>query len=101
MRTSPLPNLLQSPKKHTAEHLRVAVHAVDAHSIKIAIDARADSIEHGNEVTDEELNQMRQTGIFLDLTPTFNDLFYLKVIEPSIVISPASRAAGCQSQRTP
>jgi imidazolonepropionase-like amidohydrolase len=76
------------------EHLKVAVHAVDVRSIQTAIDAGADSIEHGNEVTDEQLNQMRQKGIFLDLTPTFNDLFYLKVIEPSIVISPASRAAA-------
>ncbi len=35
---------------------------------------------------------MRDKGIFLDLTPTFNDGFYLKITEPSIVISPASRA---------
>ena len=31
----------------------------------------ADSIEHGNEVTDEQLKQMRDKGIFFDLTPTF------------------------------
>ncbi len=74
------------------EHLKVAVHAVDNVSIQTAIDARADSIEHGNEVTDAQLKQMRDKGIFLDLTPTFNDGFYLKITEPSIVISPASRA---------
>ena len=28
-------------------------------------------IEHGNEVTDEQLKQMRDKGIFLDLTPAF------------------------------
>ena len=74
------------------EHLKVAVHAVDNVSIQTAIDARADSIEHGNEVTNAQLKQMRDKGIFLDLTPTFNDGFYLKITEPSIVISPASRA---------
>src|SRR5882724_6914604 len=61
------------------EHLKVAVHAADKHSIQTAIDAGADSIEHGNDVTDEQLKQMRDKGIFLDLTPTFNDGFYLKI----------------------
>ena len=74
------------------EHLKVAVHAPDKVSIQTAIDAQADSIEHGNEATDAQLKQMRDKGIFLDLTPTFNDGFYLKITEPSIVISPASRA---------
>jgi imidazolonepropionase-like amidohydrolase len=50
--------------------LKVAVHAADATSIQTAIDARADSIEHGNDATDEELRQMRDKGIFLVLTPT-------------------------------
>jgi len=76
------------------DHLKVAVHAVDKVSIQTAIDARADSVEHGNEVTDAHLKQMRDKGIFLDLTPTFNDGFYLKITEPSIVISPDSRAAA-------
>jgi len=76
------------------QHLKVAVHAPDKVSIQTAIDARADSIEHGNDATDEELKQMRDKGIFLCLTPTFNDGFYLKITEPSIVISPASRAAA-------
>ena len=83
------------------EHLKVAVHAPDKVSIQTAIDARADSIEHGNEATDAQLKQMRDKGIFLDLTPTFNDGFYLKITEPSIVISPASRAdaAGRNARR--
>jgi len=76
------------------DHLKVAVHAPDKVSIQTAIDAGADSIEHGNDATDEQLKQMRDKGIFLDLTPTFNDFFYLKVAEPSIVISPAFRAAA-------
>src|SRR5262249_48900299 len=61
------------------QHLKVAVHAPDKISIQTAIDARADSIEHGNEATDAQLKQMRDKGIFLCLTPTFNDGFYLKI----------------------
>ncbi len=52
------------------ENPKVAAHAVDKTSIQTAIDAGADSIEHGNEATDEPLKQMRDKGIFFDLTPT-------------------------------
>jgi imidazolonepropionase-like amidohydrolase len=79
------------------EHLKVAVHAFDKTSIQTAIDAGADSIEHGNEVTDEQLTQMRNKGIFLDLTPTFYGGFFVKITEPSIVISAAHRAADASS----
>jgi imidazolonepropionase-like amidohydrolase len=75
------------------EHLKVAVHAGDEASIQTAIDASADSIEHGNEATDEELKQMRDRGIFLDLTPTFYDGFFLKIAGPSIVLPPEVHAA--------
>src|SRR5438477_2832926 len=71
------------------QHLKVAVHAIDTASIQTAIDAGADSIEHGNEVTNEQLKQMRDKGIFLDLTPTAYGGFFLKIMQPSIVISPA------------
>jgi len=60
------------------QHLRVAAHAIEAPSIQIAIDAGVDSVEHGNRVTDEQLKQMRDKGIFFDLTPTF----YAKVLGP-------------------
>src|SRR5438552_5566073 len=69
------------------EHLKVAVHAVDKPSIQTAIDAGADSIEHGNEATDEQLEQIRYKGICLDLTPTAYGGFFLKIMEPSIVQS--------------
>ena len=72
-------------------HLKVAVHAIDTHSIQTAIDAGADSIEHGNEATDAQLKQMRDKGIFLDLTPTFYDGL-LELFEPTIVMSPSFRA---------
>jgi len=75
------------------EHLKVAVDAGDKASIQTAIDASADSIEHGNEATDEQLKQMRDKGMFLDLTPTFYDGFFLKIAEPSIVLPPDVRSA--------
>jgi imidazolonepropionase-like amidohydrolase len=77
--------------------LKVAVHAVDNSSIQTAIDASADSIEHGDEATDEQLKQMHEKGIFFDLTPTFYGGGYLKIAEPTIVIPPATRAERARS----
>jgi imidazolonepropionase-like amidohydrolase len=50
---------------------KVAAHAQSKNAIQTAIDAGADSIEHGNDVTDEQLKLMREKGIFFDLPPTF------------------------------
>ena len=86
-----VPELAAAVEEAHRVHLKVAVHAADTHSIQTAIDAGADSIEHGNEVTDTQLKQMRDKGIFLDLTPTFYDGL-LKLFEPTIVMSPALRA---------
>jgi imidazolonepropionase-like amidohydrolase len=79
------------------QHLKVAVHAIDAASIQTAIEAGADSVEHGNEVTDDQLKQMRAKDIFLDLTPTWLGSFFTKVTEPSIVMSPAFRSSNASS----
>jgi imidazolonepropionase-like amidohydrolase len=79
------------------EHLKVAVHAVDKNSIQTAIDAGADSIEHGNDVTDDQLKQMRDKNIFLDLTPTSYGGFFLKIMEPSIVLSAETRSSRLTS----
>jgi imidazolonepropionase-like amidohydrolase len=48
--------------------MKVAAHAVDKTAIQTAIDAGVDSIEHGNDATDEQLMLMKQKGIFLDAT---------------------------------
>jgi imidazolonepropionase-like amidohydrolase len=79
------------------QHLKVATHAIETTSIQTAIDANADSIEHGNDATDAQLRQMRDKGIFLDLTPTFYDSGYLKLAEPLIVLSPAVRTERASS----
>src|ERR1700730_13812018 len=65
-------------------HLKVAVHAIDKTAIQTAIDSDADSIEHGNDATDEQLKQMRDKGIFLDLTPTSYGGLSLAILEPGI-----------------
>jgi imidazolonepropionase-like amidohydrolase len=47
--------------------LRVAAHATSEKAITTAIDARVNSVEHGNEATEEMLRKMRERGIFLVL----------------------------------
>jgi imidazolonepropionase-like amidohydrolase len=73
------------------QQLKVAAHAATTGSIQTAIDGGVDSVEHGNDVTDDQLKQMRDKGIFLDLTPTFYGDFYTKMSEGTIVMSPAFR----------
>jgi imidazolonepropionase-like amidohydrolase len=92
-----VPELSAVVEESHRQHLKVAVHAIDATSIQTAIDAGVDSIEHGNYATDEQLKQMRDKGIFLDLTPTFYGGFFLKIAEPSIVMSPAVHDAELSS----
>jgi imidazolonepropionase-like amidohydrolase len=74
------------------QHLKIAAHAVSSGSIQTAIDGGADSIEHGNDVTDEQLKAMREKGIFFDITPAFWGGFFTKIAEPSIVMSPALKS---------
>jgi imidazolonepropionase-like amidohydrolase len=73
-------------------HLKVAVHAITPPDIQMAVDAGADSIEHGDNVTDEQLKVMRDKGTFFDITPTFWSGFYTKISEPSIVMPPALKS---------
>ena len=92
-----VPELAAVVEQAHRQHFKVAVHAFEKISIQTAIDAGADSIEHGNEVTDEQLKQMRDKGIVLDLTPTSYGGFLRKITEPSIVVSTATRAADASS----
>jgi len=73
--------------------LKVAVHAFSALSIQTAIDAGADTIEHGDGVTDAQLKTMRAKGMFFDITKTYFGGRFTKMLEASIVMSPASKAA--------
>jgi imidazolonepropionase-like amidohydrolase len=80
------------------QHLKVAVHAVDAPSIQTAIDAGADSIEHGNEVTDEQLKQMRDKGMFFDFTPTSYGDFFTRVFDGTMAMSLTLRPERLDSE---
>ena len=73
------------------QQLRVAVHAIDQDSIQIAIDAGADSVEHGTEVTEEQLKQMRAKGMFFNFTPTSYGDFFTRIFEANIAMSAAFR----------
>src|SRR5436853_6154470 len=76
-----VPELASVVEEAHRERLKVAVHAVDKISIQTAIDAGADSIEHGNEVTNEQLKQMRDKGMFFDFTPTSYGDFFTKIFQ--------------------
>ena len=91
------PELTAIVEEAHREHLKVAAHAIDTASIQTAIEAGADSIEHGNKVTDEQLKQMRDKGIVLDLTPTWYGSFFMKITEPSIVMSSAFHSSNASS----
>jgi imidazolonepropionase-like amidohydrolase len=80
-------------------HLKVAVHAIDKESIQTAIDAGADSIEHGNDATEDQLKVMREKGLFLDLTPTVADGQWSKFHEV-VTLSPGERARFAERDET-
>src|SRR5436305_10187848 len=82
-----VPELAAVVEEAHRTHLKVAVHAVDKTSIQTAIDAGADSIEHGNEATDVQLKQMKDKRIFFDLTPTSYGDFFTKIFDGTIAIS--------------
>lgn len=69
-------------------HAKIAVHARTAVSVKVAVDAGADSIEHGNGITDEDLKVMREKGLFYDLTETFDGKRLRQWLLKSVVFSP-------------
>jgi imidazolonepropionase-like amidohydrolase len=81
-----VPELAAVVQEAHREHIKVAVHAVDSGSIQTAINAGADSIEHGNEVSDEQLKQMRDKGMFIDLTPTSYGDFFTRIFEATIAM---------------
>ena len=82
-----VPELTAAAEEAHRNHLKIAVHAVEVRSIQTAIDASADSIEHGNDITDDQLKQMRDKGIFFDFTPTSYGDFFTRVFDGTIAMS--------------
>jgi imidazolonepropionase-like amidohydrolase len=72
---------------------RVAVHATTVMGIQAAIDAGVDSIEHGNDVTDEQLKAMHDKGIFFDITEIFYGGRMRAMIEKRQVLPPRFQQA--------
>lgn len=82
------------------QHLKVAAHAVTTVSIQTAIDGGVDTIEHGNAITDEQLKQMRDKGIWFDFTPTFYGGLLFRIMDASIVTAPdASRGRSVEQSK--
>src|SRR5258708_12518281 len=83
------------------QNVKVAVHAATQGSIQTAIDAGVDSVEHGNEVTDEQLKQMRDKGMFFDFTPTSYGDFFTRIFEGTIAMSLKLRPDRLDSDQPP
>src|SRR5205823_8150351 len=82
------------------QHLKVAAHAATTGSIQTAIDGGVDTIEHGNDVTEEQLKQMRGKGIWFDFTPTFYGGLLFRIKDASIVTAPdATRASSVEKSK--
>jgi imidazolonepropionase-like amidohydrolase len=63
-----LEELQMAVKEAHSKHMTVAAHAEGANGIHNAVLAGVDSIEHGSYVTDEDIQLMKEKGIYL--TPT-------------------------------
>lgn len=68
--------------------VKVAVHATTVTGIQTAVDAGVDSIEHGNDATDEQLKAMHDKGIYFDITETFFGGRMRAMVEKSQVLQP-------------
>ncbi len=72
--------------------VKVAAHATTVAGIQGAIEAGVDSIEHGDEATEEQFRAMAAKGIFL--VPTlWSESLLQQLVEGSVILSPGDRAA--------
>jgi imidazolonepropionase-like amidohydrolase len=69
-------------------NLKVTVHATTVTGIQTAVDARVDSIEHGNDITDQQLKAMHDAGIFFDVTEAFYGGRLRAWLDKSVVMLP-------------
>ncbi len=73
-------------------HVKVAAHASAREAIHNAVAAGVDSLEHGDEITDDDLRTMRDKGIFLTATD-WSAAELEDVIYHSAYFSPQQQAA--------
>ncbi|MGA3328389.1 MAG: amidohydrolase family protein [Terriglobia bacterium] len=76
--------------------MKVTVHATTAAGIQTTIDAGADSLEHGDAITDEMLKEMKDRGISFDLTETFAGGRLREFVRKSVVLSPEDEQGFAQ-----
>ncbi len=79
--------------------LKVAAHATSKVAIQTAIDAGVDSVEHGDEATDEELRQMKEKGIFLVATDLWSNGRQFEYYSLFDTFTPADSAAFKASEQ--
>jgi imidazolonepropionase-like amidohydrolase len=73
--------------------LKVAAHATTKVAIQTAIDAGVDSVDHGDEATDEQLKQMKDKGIFLVATDLWTNGRQYEYFSLFDAFTPADTAA--------
>lgn len=94
-----VPEMIAIVEEAHRARLKVAVHAQTKVAIQTAIDGGADSIEHGNAATDQQLEAMRDKGIFFDITRTLTGARFGSLIESTIVMSPALKASFAVTEK--
>jgi len=78
---------------------KVAVHATTETGIQTSIDAGVHSIEHGDAVSDQMLKQMKDKGIFFDLTETYAGGRLRALVQKSVVLSPEYEQGFAQYEK--
>jgi len=79
-------------------NMKVAVHATTEVGIQTAIDAGVDSIEHGNDISDEQLQEMHDKNIVFVITEIFFGDRLLTWLQKTLVLSPQEQAGLRDSQ---
>ena len=72
--------------------MKVTVHATTVLGIQTSLDAGVDSIEHGDEITAEQLRTMHDKGIFFDITEGFYGGRLRAWMTKSVILSPKDDA---------
>jgi imidazolonepropionase-like amidohydrolase len=82
--------------------MKVTVHATTVLGIQTSLDAGVDSIEHGDDITAEQLRTMHDKGIFFDITEAFYGGRLRAWLKKSVVLSPKDDAeiAGWEKEET-
>jgi imidazolonepropionase-like amidohydrolase len=73
--------------------MKVAAHATSRVAIQTAIDAGVDSVDHGDEASDEQLKQMKDKGIFLVATDLWTNGNQYQYLSQFVAFTPEDESA--------